>query len=327
MPNGIQRRGLLKSIPALAVANGISGLAATGTAEAATEGSAMTPVTYLPVAVQRQFEANRQSIAGKAYERFFNPELAVPVTAAKALQMGPLAKEECLTPSVADIQRLLDPSFTTPKPGYAVLDGSTAYVQNRLIFPEATTEMFRWWFVWHPVERERYMLWFPQAHIENSVKDPERLADGSRNYEDRIYGNPNRIKEWIGPNLLDSIIYFSEPAKLGLDPKALARAGFTVSASGFAGPVTSEPITHTLMLHLARDVEGGMELVSRYWIGGHPELRRFPNAEKGARMLREAGFNDEFAENMAYELAVHDMIEFNHLAGLLPALYRAFGSV
>ena len=80
-----------------------------------------------------------------------------------------------------------------------------------------------------------------------------------------------------------------------------------------------------MMIHIARDVEGGMELVSRYWIGAHPELQRFSGAEKAAGMMAKIGWNDQLAEMTAYELAVHDMIEFNHLAGLLPAVFAKFG--
>ena len=126
-----------------------------------------------------------------------------------------------MTPSVSDLNRLLDPSYKTPKQGYAVLDGSTTYVQNSMFFPGVTAEMFRWWFTWHPIEKERYMLWFPQAHIDNSVQDRARLANTGLSYEDRLYDNPNRVVELVGPQAMELLIRFTDPAKLGFDPKRI----------------------------------------------------------------------------------------------------------
>jgi hypothetical protein len=321
------RRNLLKGIPALAA--GAAG--ATMIKASPTEAADAVPVldnsavTYLPVAAQKQLIANTQLLKGKSYETFFNPHLVVPTNDARALQIGPLDKADCLTPSVADLNRLLDPAYKTPKQGYAVLDGSTVYVQNSLFFPRATAEMFRWWFTWHPIEKERYMLWFPHAHIENSVKDPARLANKSLSYEDRLYDNPNYVKELVGPQAMELLIRFTDPAKLGFDAAAFKRAGFTANASGIVGPAQAPDVINSMMIHIARDVEGGMELVSRYWIGSHPEMRRFAGAEKAAAMMAHVGWNDQLAEMTAYELAVHDMIEFNHLAGILPALFAQFG--
>lgn len=326
MTNTIARRNILKSIPALAAGAVLMNTTSSAVAATDTNTSSTSAVTYLPVSAQKQFFANKDAVKGKAYESFFIPELEVPTADALALQLGPLDKKDCLTPSVSDLARLLDPAYETPKQGYAVLDGSTAYVQNRLMFPGATAEMFRWWFTWHPIEKERYSLWFPQAHIDNSVKDPARLADKNLSYEDRLYDNPNYVKELVGPQAMELSIRFTDPAKLGFDPVALKRAGFTANASAIVGPAQAPDVINSMMLHMGRDVEGGMELVSRYWIGAHPELLRFDGAEKAAGMMAHVGFNDAVAEMTAYELAVHDMIEFNHLAGILPALYHQFGA-
>jgi hypothetical protein len=329
--NDIGRRSILTGIPALAAgATMMSTSSASATSTAATAGNAppqpLSEVTYLPVASQKQFAVNGPLVAAKPYASFFDPRLSVPTAEALALQIGPLDKALCLTPSVSDLNRLIDPSYSTPKQGYAVLDGSTAYVQNRMFFPGASAEMLRWWFTWHPIERERYMLWFPQAHIDNSVQDPARLADTSLSYEDRLYDNPNHVVELIGPQAMQLLIRFTDPVKLGFDAQAFKRAGFTASASGISGSAQAPDVINSLMVHIARDVDGGMELFSRYWIGAHPELLRFSGAEKAAEMMEKIGWNDQMAEMMAYELAVHDMIEFNHLAGLLPALFAKFGN-
>jgi hypothetical protein len=320
----VARRSFLKGLPAAAAGAALMNTTS-AFADETTKAPALSAVTYLPVAAQKQLVVNAADIKGKDYEKFFVPELEVPTEAARALQVGPLAKAECLTPSVQDINKLFDPSYKSPVQGYAVLDGSTCYVQNTLTLPGVTAEMFRWWFTWHPIERQRYALWFPQAHIANRVEDATRLANTSLSYEDRLYENPNFVTELVGPFPMDLLIRFTDPTKLGLDTAAMKRAGFTASASGTVGPQQVPEATNSLMLHLGRDVDGGMELVSRYWIGAHPELKRFKGGEMAAGVMKHAGFNDQIAEATAYELAVHDMIEFNHLGTFLPALFAEFG--
>lgn len=285
----------------------------------------LTPVTYYPVAMQRQFFENKDAMVGKPYADIFKPDLSVPVAWAKLLQHGPMPLEQTLTPSVADINKLLDPTIRFPDAGYAMLDGPTAYAQSRIEMAGVTTDMLKWWFTWHPQEKQRYMLWFPQAHIDNYVADPQRLADMSLSYEQRLYDNPNFVDEFIGPNSLKIVIHFTDPAKLGLDTAALARAGFKASASGTIRIAEAPDTTFMLMLHLARDTEHGLELFSRYWIGAHPEFKRFQGGADAPALMSKMGMNHEAIERLAYEMSVHDMTEFNQLARILPHLHARFG--
>ncbi|RMG32491.1 MAG: 2,4-diacetylphloroglucinol hydrolase [Gammaproteobacteria bacterium] len=307
------------------------GLAASGGAawsEAGPDADGLSPVqsavTYMPVPAQKQVVANAEALGSKPYAGFFNPELTVSTRTAREIQAGPLAAEETTAPSIEGLASLLTMDHATLRNGYGLLENGTSYVQSRHLMPGVTTEMFRWWFTWHPVESERYMLWFPHAHIENSVEDPDRLADTSLSYEERLYDNPNHVKELIGPEMSDFIIHFKDPAELGFDPAAMRAAGFTASASGLISPTAAYGVITSLMVHIARDTAQGMELISRYWIGAHPELKRFKGAAMAGIALKLAGFDEEAAENAAHELAVHDMIEFEHLARLLPGLYARF---
>ena len=284
------------------------------------------PVTYVPVSMQKQLAANRGALDGKPYERFFLPEIEVPVAAAKLLRAGPMPLEQTLTPSISDLGRLIEHASDFPDAGYALLDGPTAYAQSRVVMPGVTAAGFEWWFTWHPLEKQRYMLWFPQAHIDNSVADPARLADSSLSYAERLYGNPNAIDEFIGPTSLKIVIHFAPPASLGLDEQALRRAGFTTSASGTIRVADAPDTTFMFMLHLARDTLAGMELLSRYWIGAHPEFVRFPGGSDAPALLSRMGMNAESIEQLAYDMAVHDMTEFAHLGRILPDVFAAFGT-
>lgn len=280
--------------------------------------------SYFPPVAQRQAIINQQRVVPKPYAGFFSLDMEIPTAIARALQHGPMRPEDALTPSESDLNRLISPDYHAPDYGYAALDGLTTYAQSRVIMPGVTTEAFRWWFTWHPLEHERYTLWFPHAHIANSVADPARLADKSLSYEERLYGNPNRVRELVGPNELDITIRFMAPEDLGFDPKRLAAAGFTASASGLVGHGDHPDSVMSMMVHLARDTNVGLELISRYWIGGHPALRRFPGSEHTLDGLKAAGFNEAIVQGSAYELALHDALEFHHLAKILPLLHARF---
>lgn len=334
MTHTLSRRTLLKGAPAAIVGTTSAALLshadtaqATAIADPAAHRDAYgdwSAVTYLSLPSQKQRAANEEAVRSSPYARHLDTNLSVPSASAQAIQFGPLDPREVPSPSAQNLNRLIDPAFKTSDNGYAVLDGQMAYAQSRIVMPGVTTEMFKWWFTWHPLEKERYMLWFPQAHIDTSVADPARLKDTTLSYEKRLFNNPNRIQEWIGPSRLDAIIHFAEPATLGFDARALAKQGFTASASAVCYATPAPDIPFTLMVHIARDTSAGMELLSRYWIGAHADMARFANAEKAPAMLQNIGFNEQVAEMTAYEMSVHDMTEFNHLARILPGIHRAF---
>lgn len=299
--------------------------ASSGFGAGSVAGRVLTPITYYPVSLQRQWQSNRDAIAGKPYAGFFTPDLQVPVAAAKALQRGPMPQELTLSPSVGDIAKLLEDPGRFPDAGYALLGGPAAYAQARIEMAGVTTEMFKWWFLWHPIEKERYMLWFPHAHVDNFVADPGRLADRSLTFEQRLYGNPNTVEEFIGPSSLKIVIHFTDPTELGVDARALRRAGITTSCSGTIRVADAPDTTFMLMLHLARDTDRGMELFSRYWIGAHPAFERFPGGRDAPSLLNRMGMDAVAVERLAYEMAVHDLTEFNQMAVILPSLYAEFG--
>lgn len=48
----------------------------------------------------------------------------------------------------------------------------------------------------------------------------------------------------------------------------------TFSASGWAHPVGVDNVANAILIHLARDVEGCVEMFSYYWITLHAEFSR-----------------------------------------------------
>jgi hypothetical protein len=286
----------------------------------------MTPFTYFSLPMQKLFLRNQAAVRNKPYAKYFRSEMRVPLSAVRKIQQGPMALEDTLTPSIKDINRLLEPDFVSEESGYALLPGPMAYVQSRKFFPGCTAQMFKWWFIWHPAESERYTLWFPYAHVSNPCVHHQRLCDESLSFEERLYGNTFCASEYVGDRLMHLHIDFQQPASLGLNTDLYREAKIDGSVSALMSLADHPEVPVSLMVHLFKEVPDGMYLTSRYWVGAHPSMARFPGAEKAASLLKENGFGEAELETLAYEFAVHDMCEFNHLASLLPDLYREFGT-
>ncbi|BBP70871.1 2,4-diacetylphloroglucinol hydrolase [Pseudomonas sp. Seg1] len=286
----------------------------------------MTPFTYFSLPMQKQFLRNREAIKDKPYAKYFSAQMNVPLSAVCKIQQGPLPLEQTLTPSIEDINRLLEADFVSEESGYALLPGPMAYVQSRKFFPRSTAAMLKWWFMWHPLEAERYTLWFPYAHVSNPCVNHERLKQTSLSFEQRLYGNTFCASEYVGDRLMHLHIHFQDPEKLGLRADLYREAKIDGSVSALMSLAEQPEVPVSLMVHLFKETPEGLYLTSRYWVGSHPSMSRFPGAEKAAALMEANGFGEAELETLAYEFAVHDLCEFNHLASFLPELYREFGA-
>lgn len=286
----------------------------------------MIPVTYYPLSMQKQLVKAKATLADSPYSPFVNERVLVPENHALKIQKGPLAPDAAIVPSIKALNEILDLPPGTERVGYTVLEGPTLYVQSHVQFPGSTPEMFKWWFWWEALDSRRYMIWFPHSHISLEAEDPVRLADPTKTFEERFYENRQHVVELMGPDLFESVIRFTDPTVLGFDLAKLKKAGIEGSASGLLEVPGLRDVTVGVMVHLVRSIPGGMELISRYWLGSHPELARFPGANKAPEILAGAGMNAEKMEQVAYELAVHDMTEWHNLASILPKVYERFGT-
>ncbi|MFC0142529.1 DAPG hydrolase family protein [Erwinia mallotivora] len=289
-----------------------------------------TLVTYYPVVSQQLWQENQRAIGNKPYADYFCKQLKVPVDLVHATQNGPLPPEKTFPPVPECLNSLFTELSHFPRAVYGVADdgeqGITTCNVTRHFMPGVTVAMMEWWFLWHVAEKERYSLWFPYAHVDNSVADPQRLNDPHLRYAEKLYGNPNHIIEYIGDTKLDAIIHFTDPVALGIDKALLERHNLRFSASGWATQADRPDIANTLMLHIGRDVAGGFELYSCYFIGIHQQFSRISGLpQPDVRATAEAaGMNRQTLEALSYEMAVHDMTEFTQLGRMLPQLYRQF---
>jgi len=283
--------------------------------------SARCPVTYYPVATQRQFARNRERIQGKPYAHYFDGNLWISEEVLPALQT-PMSTRDALRPE--DINRLLEPGYHAVENGYAELADGSAYVASRVPLPGVTGEMYSWWFWWHAVESERYSLWYPHNHASVKPLSPELLTHPGLSHEQRYINTTHHVGEYIGPEFLRVAIRFVEPSELGLDQSRFSQAGIVGHACARVG-LLGTGLEAVTMVHLARETDKGIEQRSRYWIGHNPRLKT-PFGRLPIEPVPMPAIKRKLAgARVGYEQLLHDQIEFSHLGTFLPALYQEFG--
>jgi hypothetical protein len=281
------------------------------------------PLTYFPVATQRQFAHNQERIRGKPYEKYFDGNLWLPEAVMPAIR-SPMEPAEAL--AFRDINSLLSPGYHRVENGFCELADGTGYVASHVPMPGCTGEMYQWWFWWHAVESARYTLWYPHNHVRVRPHDPDLLARPGLTHAQRYIGTQHDVDEYIGPELVEITIRFVDPTELGFDTTRFAEAGIVGHACARVS-LRRSALESVTMVHLARRTGDGIEQRSRYWIGHDPRLRVFGASVSVDKVGTKLGVKRRLAgERVAYEQLLHDQIEFTHLASFLRDIHGQFGS-
>jgi len=281
------------------------------------------PVTYFPVATQRQLASNRERIRGKPYAKYFDENLCLREAALPAIR-GPMQPSDALR--FEDIHSLLEPGYHGVENGFCELADGTGYVASHVPFPGCTGEMYQWWFWWHAVEPARYTLWYPHNHVRVRPHDPDVLVRPGLTHAQRTIGTKHDVDEYIGPELVEITIRFVDPTELGLDVARFAEAGVVAHACARVS-LRRSALESVTMVHLARKTGDGIEQRSRYWIGHDPRVSMFGGSVSVDAIGTKLGLKRRMAgERVAYEQLLHDQIEFTHLASFLADIHREFGS-
>jgi hypothetical protein len=285
----------------------------------------MIPVTYYPIPTQKIFASNLDRIVNKPYARFFHRNLYLRSDILPALQQE-MDRKKALSTSPADLNSLLDSGYHEIENGYCELDDGSAYVASRTVFPKCTGDMFNWWFWWHAVEPERYALWYPYNHVSVRSLSPDLLSKPGLSHQERYIGTTHLITEYIGPQQVDIAISFVDPSYYGFDVSRFSQADIVAHACGevwFQKP----SIRIGTMIHLARKIEDGFELRSRYWLADSVKVKvPLTGYELNLDGLAQIfGLKSRLAGVSAgYEQLLHDQIEFTNLASFLPEIYHTF---
>jgi len=222
---------------------------------------------------------------------------------------------------VTQADQLLEPGYLPLENGFTRLENGQVFVAALTKMPGVTSEMIDWWFGWHYMESQRYKLWHPRAHVLNRA---ERMIGDDPGLSDRekYLHNPNYISEYVGAELLDIEIAFSEASDF-LDVSRFEAAGVGTAVCGVVG-YQSSPLVFGLLIHLIRETADGCEMRSRFWLG-KIELKGVPAAGilskiSGSRFVARRAVPLEQGRDMV----VHCAAEMNHLASFLPDLHADY---
>lgn len=251
------------------------------------------------------------------YAKYFTRPPAEPTPEHLAAMDTPIDPAKALLPK--DRNRLLNPGYEEVEIGWCVLPNGAGYVSNLTRMPGVTLEMFAWWFAWHAIEDLRYKIWWPEGHFAIGIPDPAertRAQNPTLSLAQRTQGITHHVVEDTGCGPEDILISFMSPAEFGFDTDLFAAQRFiAIAANGKSRPVDTfflRPWAPAMMCHLAREIDGGIELRTRFWLGyrlvdGKPKCKLPPFVKLPAAV--------------AQGLAIHNVREFTNLASFLPNIH------
>ncbi len=242
------------------------------------------------------------------YYKYYLEEMvqASPEHYAKVLN-GPIDGSKALP--VEDRNRLFEPGYFEEEIGYCVMPDGTGYVSNLTKMPGVTAEMFDWWFAWHGLGGLRYTIWDREDHFSAESMQKEKGRDPMLSYKEKYWDTTHIVKEDVGMGPEDIIINFKNPGDLGFDTSKIGTEACStiVCAHGM-----SHGAPGTIMCHFVRDIEGGIELRTRFWMGvAYIKGRIVKMLPDGVRM----------PEAPLRALNLHNIKEFTNLAALLPKIF------
>lgn len=239
----------------------------------------------------------------------------IPREDLERVNAGPVDHRQA-TP-IQDRAALAEPGYLGLETGYTVMPDGSGLAATLVRMPGVTPEMLDWWFSWHCLEDLRYVIWCPVAHYAVRARDPGRHLDRSGiPLRERIYGSVHYVTERVHTRFPQRIkIEFLSPEEFGIPVPGEEGSGFAraycanVYLAGINLPVT-------VFLHAVRATEEGVEYRSRYWSGytirdGRPVRVKLPPVVDPLELARGT--------------CIHSLMEYNHLASILPEIYREQG--
>jgi phloretin hydrolase len=256
----------------------------------------------------------------KAYSKYFyrapNPPAPERITAMDK----PINPSKALP--IEKINNLLNAGYDDVEAGWCILANGAGYVANYVPMPGVTVDMVNWWFAWHGLEDLRYKLWWPEGHFSVSLSDDDRqkVLDPKRPVALKFQGLTHHVVEDVGGGAARIAISFLTPENVGFDLSRFKSpaVGTIVSANIHMTPLNPSPgVTghgmSLFMLHFIREIPGGIEFRSRFWMG-------YNIVDKRPQLLLPRGVILE--ESIPWGAAMHNVYEYANLASILPQIYK-----
>ena len=242
------------------------------------------------------------------YAKFYDlPITPIPEEKLAVLAAGPI--DPSLALKIEDRNDLFKPGYLPCEIGYCVMPNGTGFLANRTEMPGVTPEMFEWWFAWHSLEDLRYRIWDPEDHYYARQQMREKTLDQSLPMRERTWGTVHHVLEDIGPGPDELVLEFRYPHELGYEEEKVGTdaCAALICANGH-GPVPGQGVA-AIMTHFVREIPGGIELRSRFWIG---------YGLVDGRLVKLVPDGVSVPEEVPMGLFAHNLKEFGHLAAILP---------
>ncbi|MFV0441646.1 MAG: DAPG hydrolase family protein [Lachnospirales bacterium] len=250
----------------------------------------------------------------KSYFKYYGVEMVAP----DPKRYEDVHKDGLLRPDQVlkfqDRNRLFEPGYLEKEVGYCVLPDGTGYVANLTFMPGVTAEMFDWWFAWHGLDNLRYSVWDPEDHYKAESMQKKRTLDPDLTMKEKYWNTTHHVLEDIGLGPEGLYINFKCPGDLGFDMSKIGTdaCATIVCARGYGKGQPPFASPDTIMCHFIREVEGGVELRTRFWQGwcikNSKEYKSIPDGMRMPEIAPKA-------------LLLHNIKEFTNLAALLPKIY------
>jgi phloretin hydrolase len=264
-------------------------------------------------------ELNAQEKA-KPYAKYYYQTPAAPDPKLLAVMENPMDPAKALP--FENLNDLLDPGYHEVESGWCILPNGAGYIANHTKMAGVSVDMLNWWFAWHSLEDLRYKIWWPAGHFGISVNDADRakVLDPKRSPTEKFQGLTHHVLEDVGgPGVEKIAISFLTPQDCGFDMNRFKSpaVGTLVAANGLAQPIDPPPgvpdvKAPAFMCHFIREIEGGIEFRTRFWMGYHI-------IDKKPKLLLPPGV--KVPAFMPQGIAMHNIYEYTNLASFLPQIY------
>jgi hypothetical protein len=255
------------------------------------------------------------------YSKYYHREMATPNPRLMAeLAKGPMDPDKALP--LSETNQLLDPGYHEVETGYCIDREGLGYIAVNNVFPGCTVDMLRWWMVWHASGGNlRYRIWCPTRHRAVAIADQDRrrIADPNVPLAEKYTNVDHFVVEDTGGGDENLLIRFKKVCDMGFDmdkyknsPTKEILGGYGTSEfrgaqAGFKAPA--------IMFHTIREIEGGVEFRTRFWMGARiVEGKPLNVTPPFVKIPIEAPMG----------LAFHNVVEFSNLASFLPEIYAEY---